>query len=102
MRKRNASELVIHRAPSLNEIAAKEKRKMVVERDLKRKVEESRPILETIYDKVKKKEQMYQSIIADGNEKHEKITALAREYQEIGHHAVRIINDQVLTRKEEP
>ena len=81
MRKRNTSELIIKRAPSLKEITTKEKRKVAEQQDLKRRVEESRPILETIYDKVRKKEQMYQSIIANGKEKHEKTATLAREYQ---------------------
>lgn len=73
---------------------------MLVDQDVKRRVEESRPILQTIYDKVRKKEQMYQVMIADGNQKYESAAGLAREYKEFGHDAVRIINNNIIMQQE--
>lgn len=45
---------------------------------------------------------MYQGIIADNEEKHERIAEMAREYHEFGHQAIRIINDHGLMKQEEP
>lgn len=61
MKRRSESELLINRDPSFpnkgqkDRLIIKEQRLLQENKDLRRKVDESRPILETIYDKVRKK-----------------------------------------------
>ena len=102
MRRRSESELPSKAAPQLKGLTAKEQHLRQGDEGLKRKVDESRPLLEAIYDKVRKKEQMYQDSIASNKERQERAAGLASEYRELGCQAIRVINDCTLMRQQEP
>ena len=57
---------------------------------LHKKINQSTPILQTIYDKVKKKQQLYQQEINEKDSKYKNAKDLAKEYKEYCDEGIRL------------